>query len=107
MSGWNQWRCRPGDLCIVVKGQYTHNIGRVVRVIASMDLRPFGRVWSYQGALVDDFGGLLGGVADDCLRPIRDPGLTATDETLAWKPVPTDEQNISDAALETALRGQT
>jgi hypothetical protein len=31
-------------------------------------------------------------VADDCLRPIRDPGDDAQDETLSWLPVPSREE---------------
>lgn len=86
--------CKPGDLAVVVgrceiSGDYL--IGRIFRVTT------FYRddedvVWEYEGPRLETPWGELLAVADDNLRPIRDPGDDATDETLLWKPVPVTEK---------------
>jgi hypothetical protein len=92
--------CKPGDLAVIVR---THGeiepatkqfLGRVVRLRASTE-RAEGICWNFEdqplrgswhGADVSWYN-----LPDDWLRPIRDPGDDATDETLLrlGKPVPT------------------
>jgi hypothetical protein len=39
------------------------------------------------------YGREINGVADLALRPIRDPGEDAKDETIQWKEVPTKQKD--------------
>lgn len=79
--------CEPSDLAFVVKGFPETNRDRVIRVttinidVSAMLLHP---MWNYEGELVSPFGGRAVCVADACLRPIRDPGDDAVDETLTY-----------------------
>ena len=77
--------CKPGDLAIIVRGEPEENIGRIVRVT---HVRPcFNRwFWSFDGATLD-----VDEIDDNCLRPIRDPGSDAIDETLQHLPAPSLE----------------
>ncbi len=90
--------CKPGDLAVVVR-PLTYNpnaLGMVVEVLqwipsmlfksgyepaygirAPRPLKQFGGDWHREGW-----------VRQSSLRPIRDPGDDATDETLTWLPVP-------------------
>ena len=96
--------CKQGDLAIVVKAD-SLNFGRLVRI-----LRPWinGEEprWSESEFLwfVESVGaplivpdGFHKGLrtkrpfADSSLRPIRDPGDAAEDETLSWLPAPSKE----------------
>jgi hypothetical protein len=104
--------CKPGDLAIILRDGFPENVGRVVTVI-----RPSG-AWELEAAIPGDFhwevdcatplaigyydrhaGKLVGPtyhrrqgtVLDRDLRPIRDPGEGATDETLLWLPSPTKQ----------------
>jgi len=91
--------CKAGDLAIMVKS-YAGNEGRIVRCLAFMPnelfLIPGGAIICVPAWKIDV---LLKGVnnkttlfvPDSCLRPIRDPGDDATDETLEWLPVPTKQ----------------
>lgn len=74
--------CKPGDLAIVVSGRPVENLGRVIRVI---EIKPIAYLmaWSFEGDLLD-----VDMVDDSCLKPLRDPGDDARDETLMWLPVP-------------------
>lgn len=87
--------CKPGDLAVIVRSGQQMNIGRFVRV-----LRPFaGRPESWwvtsdselHGAYSSWPPGAEVGQYDSHLRPIRDPGDDAKDETLSWLPVPNRE----------------
>jgi hypothetical protein len=83
--------CRPGGLAVCVKrcdlsGDYL--LGRVFKLTTS-HLYFNAVMWEYEGEIVETPWGTLNGVADDNLRPIRDPGDDARDETLEWLPVPT------------------
>ncbi len=75
-------RCKPGDLCVVVSGNPAINIGRFVTVT-----RPFVKfglvLWAYEGRLVNEAGGPIFGIADDCLQPIRPPGAATSTPTHA------------------------
>lgn len=99
--------CKPGDLAIVVRSAGNDEartlinqlLGKIVRVIR---LRPPVDptctaivVWQLEDELTVHFRGMryqLTGINDECLRPIRDPGDDAQDETLQWLQVPTTEE---------------
>lgn len=85
--------CKPGDLAVIVATQdpyWLKDIGRLVNVLA-----PFGDGASWFISPVDGSGFECRGRVfqkmgeyDRNLRPIRDPGDDAQDETLQWLPVP-------------------
>ena len=99
--------CKPGDLAVVVKS-WAGNEGRIVRVIRicqktskeqNIDSRgilttpePY---WVIDQALPDFEGTLHKTFADSQLRPIRDPGDDAQDESLSWIPVPCTEKEAA------------
>lgn len=88
--------CKQGDLAIVLPGihpKHAHKVGTLVRCEAPK----YDEIRSLPGWIVDpplgeDFwdGFLITGswVLDKRLKPIRDPGDDARDETLEWLPVP-------------------
>jgi len=82
-------RCKPGDLAVVTRGE---NVGIFVDVIEPHDCLTgawYVRVHSDAvGSVCPVKKGELVGCYDSKLRPIRDPGNDAVDETLLWKPVP-------------------
>jgi hypothetical protein len=89
--------CRPGDLARIIKST-EGNLDKLVHVKRDSGHRDSGDVWWVAIALADmncSDGFLKRGgqfhVADSALRPIRDPGEDATDQTLEWLPVPTKE----------------
>lgn len=88
-------RCKPGDLAVFVRGQ---NVGGMCRVIGpapawvtSLDT-PGWEVealsWVTTVAGLRNPPGFKGWTEDRNLRPIRNPGDDAQDETLAWLPSP-------------------
>ncbi len=92
--------CKPGDLAIIIASSAGNEgkIVRCVRLIKAKDYwyKPSGQ--RYEDAtweidrLLPDYAGQLGRtIGDSQLRPIRDPGDDATDETLLWLPVPSRE----------------
>lgn len=91
--------CKQGDLAIIVKS-YADNEGKIVRCEEFLGNRLFGApdgtaeliiAWRTSPEL-PDWGGDLGDViGDDQLKPIRDPGDDAVDETLLWLPSPTKD----------------
>ncbi len=99
--------CKPGDLAIAIRGDMS--AGRVVRCLRLMKKGDFvptkcGRriglsedadVWAVEGFIffTATNGELVeAAMAQDAqLRPIRDPGEDAQDETLSWLPVPSRE----------------
>lgn len=98
-------RCAPGQLAMVVFGE---NIGAVVRVLRASSLERLvqitsgydGRVWDcealsrlkmWRGGFIQEKDAEPGAHVqfhDAHLRPLRDPGEDARDETLEWKEVP-------------------
>lgn len=82
--------CKQGDLAIVVKSMNGHE-GKIVKC-----MRFVGKVhgwqcddrWEIDQHLQGFLGGWTNTASDSCLRPIRDPGNDATDETLEWLSVP-------------------
>jgi hypothetical protein len=85
--------CKPGDLAIAIRSK-AGNEGRIFRCIRF--------VGSLSGFLGDDYwltdqlsptkhGDMDPHYRDSWLRPIRDPGDDARDETLDWLPSPAKE----------------
>ena len=90
--------CKPGDIARIVAD--CGNRDALVRVLDDEDCRP--GVWrcealqSLKAYVGNECRGIFpaGTVAwelDTNLRPIRDPGDDARDETLEWLPVPSRE----------------
>ena len=97
--------CKPGDLAVVVADFRKENIGALVRVI-SADYGPWD--WKVETlsntvlGLLDGSGsvvaraGQVAGAFDRHLRPIRDPGDDAQDESHAYlPPVPTHQPEVA------------
>ena len=87
--------CKPGELAVIVKSM-AGNEGKIVRCLrlATKDevlqtrFTIYPVVWLIDKALPTRLGHLAPLAYDVGLRPIRDPGPDAVDETLTWKPVP-------------------
>jgi hypothetical protein len=98
--------CRPGDLAVFVRST-CGNEGRIVRCLrravgSDMERYGFSAHWAHRFVYwvidaevncIGEFGDLtrveMGD--DEFLRPIRDPGEDAVDETLLWLPSPTKQ----------------
>ena len=86
--------CKPGDLALIVYSR-AGNEGKIVRC-----LRFIGHVpgwagydcWEIDQSIKGTFGDLTNTVQDAHLRPLRDPGDDAQDESLSWLPVPSREE---------------
>jgi len=83
--------CKPGDLAVVVRtapDERNRHLGRIVPVLRlSKQPTKYGPAWEYEGDVLTTWGRVP--VIEDCaLRPIRDPGDDAVDETLEWLDVP-------------------
>lgn len=80
--------CKPGDMAMVVSGEPSINLGRVIRVtrIAPVSLLLGLVCWEYEGELIGLWGIPILSCADDCLRPLRDQD--GPDESLSWVTVP-------------------
>ena len=87
--------CKPGQMAMVVRGEPKENLGRVVRVLERVgnpsELIHGCVLWFYEGDLSMGDGTRAEAVADDCLRPLKDPGDDARDETLSWLDVPSKQ----------------
>lgn len=109
--------CKPGDLAVVVSSDFPENIGLVVSVLSLSsecyeedDIhwlvrscgRPLKFEWFDDGRTgTNDFGfDVEVDSPDSTLRPIRNPGEDARDETLSWKQVPkTDDDLLLEEAI--------
>lgn len=94
--------CKPDDLAIIVKAHRAENLGKIVQCRKLLPLADFKIGGPIENAWLVDIDGKgpcqyarsLGYdacIPDANLRPIRDPGDDAQDETLQWLPVPTTE----------------
>jgi hypothetical protein len=90
-------RCKPGDLAIIVRAIHPQNNGLLVTILPDWRKGREGLEWLTASTRkvpgVMDNGEpaplrYIGWCADVRMRPIRDPGPAARDETLEWKPVP-------------------
>ncbi len=107
--------CKPGDLARIVHPFTAHGVGRFVEVVrlsrhferlGGRDFRHLmpGPGWVCRGNVPADDGLVLKElvVADECLRPIRDPGDDAVDESKAWLPsvpLPTIDPSLLPAKV--------
>jgi hypothetical protein len=87
--------CKPGDLAVIVPGPPPHFqadldlIGTIVKVTQVVTVRSdvlgqCGAQWAYEGRRLYCDGMEVLALSDLILRPIRDPGEDAKDETLLW-----------------------
>lgn len=91
--------CKPGDLAVVRAGCgfYTDKLVEVMRPYGIVAQQPReGHCWWCKpiGFTPPDCDLTIGGLflfPDQRLKPIRDPGDDAQDESLSWLPVPTTE----------------
>ena len=109
--------CKPGDLAVIVSPRSGHPCYLTGRFCTVLKLAQNNRVkmpddhrvyelkgsvgacwliqYSYPIAIISDLGQVAFSTYDllwnSRLRPIRDPGPDAVDETLLWLPVPTNE----------------
>lgn len=87
--------CKPNDLAIVKSEQCTilaNLVDHIVKV-TRLDRNACGdAAWEFEGPRRFIFGELFAVIPDRLLRPIRDPGDDARDETLDWLPVPKKEE---------------
>lgn len=91
--------CKPNDIAIIVGiggfMPFAPAIGKLVRVAKLTVPSPkFGPMWLLE-APFSVAGLTCDAVADCVLRPIRDSGDDALDETLQWLPVPSREREAA------------
>jgi hypothetical protein len=85
--------CKQGDLAVVVMvdghpvlERFIGSIRRVKIIVTAWD----GPAWTYEGRRFKAKGQTCQAIPDRWLRPIRDPGDGAIDQSKAWlPPVPT------------------
>jgi hypothetical protein len=84
--------CKPFELARVVPDLWVDEWarGRIVqvRVLGTHNGLP---AWTTDPVLISPEGAICETVQDCILRPLRDPGDDAKDETLTWKNVPHKE----------------
>jgi hypothetical protein len=89
--------CKPGELAVFVRSM-SGNEGKIVRCLRIKSdwdglmkrdgsIEP-GVVWEIDPPVPAWSGNGTAYALDSYLRPIRDPGEDAIDETLGWIPVP-------------------
>lgn len=92
--------CKPGDLAVIVNAHpEAHQIlGRFIRLTISIQYEG-EPCWQYEDMPMRGKCGRSSWTwheyPDAWLRPIRDPGDDATDETLQWLPVPLREKETA------------
>jgi len=82
--------CRPGELAIIISvlgyPRATPVLGTVVRTVALASHHPLtGPMWQLEEP-VWLLGESYNLIADAALKPLRDPGDDAIDESRAWLP---------------------
>lgn len=99
-------RCKPNDLAFIVNAMLPDNIGRIVRVVALVGTDSvYGPLWTTRSERPHPTLDSRGEVVMACdalspdawLRPIRDAGDDAQDETLALCPAPVWEAAWDEA----------
>lgn len=94
--------CKPGDLVIVRDTFGSRQAGlvdRFFRVTQLLHPNSGEPLWLYEGELVNCGCGCnrrVNALADDILRPVRDPGDDARDEML--RPLPADANILETEA---------
>lgn len=88
--------CRPGELAIKIYSK-AGNEGRIVRCVTHVR-QAFRHVGVLDAWMTDPMlanaAGMFVPCPDASLRPIRDPGDDAQDETLQWLPVPSQHKEV-------------
>jgi hypothetical protein len=81
--------CKPGDLAVIVRSE-SGNAGRIVEVLRASHHYPNHWWVRLSHPAMNHFRMLVTEVncADANLRPIRDPGDDAQDESFRWAPAP-------------------
>lgn len=98
--------CKPGDLAVIAWAPPSTDklIGCIVRLTTrAPDAAPhpwrqidLTVVWNYEGErLRANNGWLVETLNDYCLRPIRNPGDDARDESLSWLPAPVASKEVA------------
>ena len=80
--------CKPGDLARYV-GRWKHAHGMIFQILEPHPTDP--GAWIVAPRFPSPRLGTGDSIWDHALRPIRDTGDDATDETLSWLPVPSVE----------------
>jgi hypothetical protein len=110
-------RCKAGDLAVIVRSAFG-NEGKLVRVVGPCigNSVPVGAVFLVDGKpwrkdiagflwVAESLSGPLQGektasmvrpIVDSFLRPIRDPGEDAVDESFRWVPSPAFERAYAE-----------
>lgn len=99
--------CKPGDLAVVIKTEDTEKAGtvdKVVRVQSHFRIQGVD-YWKLAQAVKGRGSLMFEGLADHILRPIRDPGDDAVDETLQWLPAPTIHSQIKEDKSQEVAHG--
>lgn len=84
--------CKPGDMAIFVKS-FAGNEGKIVTCIRlatyeeliKVDFYRESPVWVIDQKVPTSRGSFRAFATDENLRPLRDPGNDAEDETFSWK----------------------
>lgn len=87
-------RCKPGDIARIIDAPRTREIGMVDRLV-KVTHRVYSVYWAIEHPIPmgnDEFAAYF---HDSLLRPIRDPGDDAQDETLTWLPTPSTPKEIA------------
>lgn len=104
--------CKPGDLAVIVGVGSSKSLGRFVEVVSlwtggqhgglfyasnepAWICKAVGSPLVFNAPWGEEIAVDSRPIADSCLRPIRDPGEDATDETLTWLPVPSRERETA------------
>jgi hypothetical protein len=94
--------CKPGDLAVIVRTDIPGQEALVGSLVQCISVDPSssqlygGPEWNYEAVSPGIPDPKEHTISDDCLRPIRDPGEDAKDETLLWLPVPMKDSPPSD-----------
>ncbi|WP_422096874.1 hypothetical protein [Variovorax sp.] len=92
--------CQPGDLARVIDTPGTRHVGHVDRFLRLTESYTGPRgvaCWLYEGPMLRCMcpcGSPIESFADEVLRPIRNPGDDAVDETLLRLPAPTQRDEV-------------
>lgn len=88
-------RCKPGDLAVIMYTtlEKAHNLGKLVMVVKALgeETPKWGLHWVVEPQSSDVPPAAYYTAWDASLKPLRDPGDDARDETLDWLPVPERE----------------
>lgn len=81
--------CRRGDLAVIARTaeEFKDAIGHVAQCVEATPGHPFLVGWIIEPPVLVK-GISYNACADWCLRPIRNPGDDAADETLTWAGLP-------------------